>query len=130
MNLSSKSRYALKVLLHLASYRINDSLRGEDIARSQGIPPDYLDQILAKLRKAGLISSTRGRRGVYRLARSSEKISVWDMVKAVESQTHSVKCQNESIGTCYFAAACISGDAWAVIDESIREALSDLRKPI
>ncbi|MBP9709367.1 MAG: Rrf2 family transcriptional regulator, partial [Oligoflexales bacterium] len=63
MNLTSKSRYALKIMMDMVFH--HSQVQRRDLSNRQGVPPDYLDQILMRLRRAGLLESTRGRSGGY-----------------------------------------------------------------
>ncbi|ARV59230.1 transcriptional regulator [Nostocales cyanobacterium HT-58-2] len=85
MKLSSKSEYALLALLELAKHYQNDeSLHVREIAALQNLPKSYLEQILATLKRGGLIRSTRGSKGGYVLAHDPKNITVWDVVNCME----------------------------------------------
>ena len=82
MNVTSKSRYALKFMIELAS---GEELRSRsDISRRQGIPIDYMDQILSRLRASGLVKTTRGRSGGVSLNKDASEITSWEIFDAVE----------------------------------------------
>jgi Rrf2 family protein len=121
MNLTSKSRYALKIMMDLAHYRSEALIRRSDVARRQGIPTDYLDQIMIRLRAAGLVESTRGRSGGYRLARDPEEINLWELFTAVEDNIYPVECVAQS---CDFEASCVSRSAWEEIFDAVRKPLT------
>lgn len=85
MELSSKSEYALLALFELAScYDSGESLQIQQIADAQDIPKRYLEQLLANLRRGGLIKSTRGVRGGYVLAKNPRQMTVFDAIKCIE----------------------------------------------
>lgn len=85
VELSNKSEYALLALLELAkSYPSGESLQIRQIAELQNIPNRYLDQLLATLRRGGLIKSIRGAKGGYVLAREPEKITLFDALNCIE----------------------------------------------
>jgi Rrf2 family protein len=85
MELSSKLEYALLALVELASsYNQGESLQIQQIADAQNIPKRYLEQLLATLRRGGLINSTRGVKGGYLLARDPRQISVLDALNCIE----------------------------------------------
>lgn len=127
MNLTSKSRYALKIMMDLAHYSAPPSadaagvVRRSDIARRQGIPTEYLDQIMIRLRAASLVESIRGRAGGYRLGRTPAQINLWDVFSAVEDSIYPVECV--ATESCDFAPSCITHDAWSSIFASMREPL-------
>ncbi len=124
MNITSKSRYALKILMDLLD-RNEDVIHRSDIAERQGIPSDYMDQILARLREGGLISSLRGRSGGYRFAKDPSDISVFDIFVAVEDAFQPVQCLDHTQG-CIARDVCRSKDAWSVISDAIHGALSGI----
>ena len=124
MNITSKSRYALKILMDLLD-RNESVIHRSDIAQRQGIPLDYMDQILARLREKGLIVSIRGRAGGYKLARDPADISVFDIFVAVEEAFQPVQCLDGTQG-CLAEHVCRSKDAWTVISDAIHDTLSGI----
>jgi len=124
MNITSKSRYALKIMMDLAEHE-GDLAHRSDIATRQGIPPDYMDHILGRLRERGLIDSTRGRGGGYRLARAASGVSVLEIFMAVEDAFQPVQCLQGGTG-CIAEGICSSKDAWGLISNAIGGALSGI----
>jgi Rrf2 family protein len=126
MNLTSKSRYALKIMMDLAHYGATQPLvrRGE-IATRQGVPTDYLDQIMIKLRSGNLVESTRGRSGGYKLARHPDQITMWDLFSTVEESMIPVECISSG-HECDFERSCSSKDAWNTIFGSLKNSLSTI----
>ena len=84
MRLSSKGEYGLLALVDLAMHAGEEPVQVAQIAERQGIPKQYLDQLLISLKRAGLVASSRGRQGGYWLAKLPEKISLLDSVRALE----------------------------------------------
>lgn len=125
MNVTSKSRYALKIMMDLAGQDQSILIHRSDIAQRQGIPLDYMDQILGRLREGGLIDSTRGRAGGYRLAKSAQEVSVLEIFTAAEDAFQPVQCLEGGLG-CIAEQVCSSKDAWGVISETIRGSLSGI----
>jgi Rrf2 family protein len=125
MNLTSKSRYALKIMMDLAHFADQPLVRRNDISSRQGIPTDYLDQIMIKLRAGHLVQSTRGRSGGYRLARPASEITMWDLFSTVEESMIPVECI-KSGETCDFATSCVSKNAWSEIFGALKESLSKI----
>lgn len=123
MNLTSKSRYGIKIMLDLANHIDRTTLRRDIVAR-QGIPADYLDQILLRLRRAGLVKSLRGRTGGYHLARAAAEISAWDIFEAVEDMVYPTECLDDG---CDFEMACSSKEAWERIFFVMQSALKKVR---
>ena len=124
MNITSKSRYALKIMLDLAQHD-GVLVHRSDVAQRQGVPIDYMDQILSRLRDGGLIESTRGRGGGYKLARHPEEISVLEIFSIVEDVFEPVQCLDGGMG-CMAQHVCQSKDAWGVISGAIHQALSGI----
>ncbi len=129
MNITSKSRYALKIMMDLASCAAPGATDGVThrsvISARQGIPLDYMDHVLSRLRDAGLILSVRGRSGGYRLARLATEVSVLDIFMAVEGSFQPVQCLDGDQG-CVVEHVCTSRDAWADISTAIRHSLSGI----
>jgi Rrf2 family protein len=87
MKLSAKSDYAARAILGLARrYHTGESLRVEDLAAEQGIPPNYLVQILIELKSQQIVKSVRGKEGGYLLARSPAEITMADLLRCVHGQ--------------------------------------------
>lgn len=124
MNITSKSRYALKIMMDLAEGGDTVTHRSTISAR-QGIPLDYMDHILSRLREAGLIASVRGRGGGYRLERAASTVSMFEIFTAVEDSFQPVQCLDGGKG-CLADHVCSSRDAWADISSAIRHSLSGI----
>lgn len=122
MNLTSRSRYALKIMLDLAHSRRDELVRRQDIVKRQGIPSKYLDQILVRLRRDGLVESVRGRTGGYRVGRDTREITVWEVFRAVEDGIYPVACVDEH-QNCDFVQACVASEPWQLIFATLRESL-------
>src|SRR5271163_4405262 len=87
MKLSAKSDYAARAVLGLARhYQSGESVRVEDLAEQQGIPPNYLVQILIELKSQQLVKSVRGKEGGYLLARPPGEITMADVLRCVHGQ--------------------------------------------
>lgn len=127
MNLTSRSRYALKIMLDLAHRRHDPLVRRQEIVTRQGIPSKYLDQILIKLRRAELVESVRGRTGGYRIARDIHQISVWEVFRAVEDGIYPVECVDEHQHQgCEFMHSCAAVEPWQIIFEAMRNCLEGI----
>lgn len=111
--------------MDLAYFQGDGLVSRKDIAQRQGVPFDYLDQIMLRLRRGGLVESTRGRAGGYRLAKAAETIHLQKIFSTVEDSIYPVGCLDDG-GGCDFEGFCISEPAWGLIFERLSEALSDL----
>lgn len=84
MRLSTRGEYGLLALVDLAAFSGGRPLRAKQIAERQGIPKQYLDQLMMDLKKAGFVESLRGRQGGYQLARPASTITLWDAIAAFD----------------------------------------------
>lgn len=92
MKISTKGRYALRLMLDLALRPNQDYISLKAIAQRQGLPDKYLEQIIQQLSKAGLVESARGSQGGYRLSRTPEEYSVGEILRTVEGSLSPVAC--------------------------------------
>jgi Rrf2 family protein len=88
MELTIKTQYGIKTFLDIAYHHEAGPVQRKHIMMRQGIPTDYLDLVLTRMKEHGLIHSFRGREGGYHLAMTPEEVSVWDIVEAVEDIKH------------------------------------------
>jgi Rrf2 family iron-sulfur cluster assembly transcriptional regulator len=124
MKITSKSRYALKIVLALASAR-PEQMRRAQLADQTGLTSSYGDQIIGKLRNAGLVLATRGRGGGLKLARAATEIDVWEIFAAVEDNWAPVVClENDS--SCSQEPMCNAAFAWGRIHEKLKDSLGGL----
>ena len=123
--ITSKSRYALKIMLDMATQGAHCQQKRTDIAQKQGIPLDYMDHILASLKKAELLTTIRGRNGGLQLTCDPKTVSVWQIFSAVEVSLLPVACL-ESQTTCDHSLDCISKEPWQEIFASIKASLCKL----
>jgi Rrf2 family protein len=113
MKFSTKSRYALRLMADLAVNGQDKNVSLREISERQGISMKYLEQITGLLCKAGMIKSTRGARGGYRLARGSETYSVWDVLEITEGGLAPVPCLEKGAESCPHSQTCETVDMWA-----------------
>ncbi len=123
MNISAKTEYACIALIELAvHYASERPLRARDIADVHGIPSQFLLQILARLKGAGLVSGTRGASGGYRLNRPPHEITLCDVVRIIEG--HVDKANGNSHASTW--ARCALDNVWRRISLAEREILESL----
>ena len=120
--ITSRSRYALKIMMDLAKHE-DLQQRRHDISSRHGIPADYMDHILASLREGGLVESIRGRNGGLKIGRPALEITVWDIFQSAETNMQPVACLDTNY-QCSILDACISKSAWGEIYAAMRTALS------
>lgn len=112
-------------MMDLAYHTDLPHVHRRDIAKRHGIPTNYLDQIMLRLRLRELVLSIRGRGGGYRLAKDPETITMWDIFSAVEDSIYPVECVDEQ-HTCDYSLACVSRSAWEEILRTVRKGLESL----
>ncbi|MDC7223142.1 MAG: Rrf2 family transcriptional regulator [Spirochaetales bacterium] len=122
MKLSTKSRYASRLMIRLALEDSQEPLQLNEIARQEDISEKYLSQLVIPLRKAGLIDSVRGARGGYRLNRPLEEISLLDVVKAMEGGVEIVPCLVEG-QPCDRTAQCTTYKVWDDVSRAMEKTL-------
>ena len=127
MKLSTKGRYGLRALIDLAVNSETESVSISSIAARQGISEAYLEQLMAKLKKAGLVISMRGAQGGYRLAKAADQISVGDVLRALEGNLDAVQCAGLSEEGCQGASLCVSKYVWLKINESITRTVDEIK---
>ena len=119
MKLTTKGRYAVTAMMDLALHARIDCVTLTEIAERHAISPGYLEQLFGSLRKAGLITSVRGAKGGYRLARADKQISLADILVAVEEQID-MTCGN---GSCGHDDPCLTHSLWNNLSQEFFEFL-------
>ena len=122
MKLSTKGRYGLRALIDLAQYGEQEAVSIQSISARQQISDSYLEQLVRKLKKAGLVTSVRGAQGGYRLARPAEEISVGDVLRALEGSIEAVSCQEGENPSCVGKDLCVARFVWQKVNKSIQAA--------
>ena len=123
MMISTKGRYALRVMLDLAGHMEDGYIPLSEIAARQHISEKYLESILSVLSKAGMLSALRGKGGGYKLAKAPEDYSVYDILCLTEGTLAPVACL-EAGQNCENSAACSTYPLWQGLDETVRNYLA------
>ncbi len=123
MMVSTKGRYALRVMIDLAEHNTGEPLLLMDIAKRQGISEKYLEGIMAVLSKHGFVNAQRGRGGGYKLARSPEDYTVWSILTLIEGPLVPVSCLENEVNNCERAAECRTLPMWSQLSTLIRKYL-------
>jgi Rrf2 family transcriptional regulator, iron-sulfur cluster assembly transcription factor len=128
MRLSTKGRYAVMAMADLASHEAGSRpVSLADIAERQEISLSYLEQLFAKLRRSGLVSSVRGPGGGYRLSRPSTEVRVADIIMAVDEPINATRCRaGMPKGCATQGARCITHDLWEELGRQIHVFLSSV----
>ena len=117
MNVTSKGRYALRVMVDLAQHREDGFVSLKTVAERQGISMKYLEMIVGHLKKAELVESTRGKEGGYRLCREASAYSVGEILHSIEDNLAPVSCIRDGSITCDHAELCLTIPMWKELDE-------------
>ena len=126
MKISTKGKYGLRAMIDLAQYSEQEAVSISSIAQRQKISESYLEQLVAKLKKAGLVVSIRGAAGGYRLARPAAGISVGDVLRALEGDVRAVICTAQTEECCEGEELCVTKYVWQRINESIEKTVDEM----
>lgn len=127
MKLSTRGEYGLQAMLDLAQNYGSGVSSLKNIAGRQKIPESYLEQLLAVLRKSGLVKTVRGAQGGYLLARDPGQISVGDVIRVLEGPIAPVECVNEEDPKdCEKQDSCMTRSVWVKVRDSISGVLDSI----
>ena len=113
-------------MIDLAQYGEQEAVSIQSISARQQISDSYLEQLVRKLKKAGLVTSVRGAQGGYRLARPAEEISVGDVLRALEGSIEAVSCQEGENPSCVGKDLCVARFVWQKVNKSIQETVDSI----
>lgn len=124
MRLTTKGRYAVTAMLDLALNAREAPVSLADISERQGISLSYLEQLFAKLRRNGLVSSVRGPGGGYQLAHAATDIQIVQVIDAVDESVDATRCKGK--GNCQDGETCLTHYLWCELSEQIHDFLSGI----
>ncbi len=129
MRITTWAEYGVICALHLARRASEGPVTGRDIAARERLPGDYVEQILLRLRRAGIVTSTRGARGGYALARAAEDITVRDVIAASELTTFDLHCVSNPLEEerCSASHNCSIRPVWVMLQRKIDDVLDSVR---
>lgn len=120
MRISTKGRYALRLMLDLAINENGKPIRIKEISERQEISDKYLEQIIAILTKAGYVRSVRGPQGGYNLSKKPREYTVGSILRLTEGSLCSVPCLEDEVNTCERENECVTVILWKKIDDAIK----------
>ncbi|MGN1481257.1 RrF2 family transcriptional regulator [Porcipelethomonas sp.] len=126
MKISTKGRYALRMLLDLATHQSDGFIALKDIAQRQEISKKYLEQIVPMLNKSGLLKTNRGYQGGYMLAKSPSEYTVGEILRVTEGSLAPVSCLDQVPNECPRAAKCPTLFVWEGLHNAITEYLDNI----
>lgn len=135
MKISTKGRYALRLMLDLMDNSENGPVKIKDISKRQNLSEKYLEQIITPLNKAGYVKSVRGAQGGYYAAEGCETITAGDILRVMEGSLSPVNCVTRSGSACDREADCRTRPLWEKLSAAINETvdsvtLGDLQRGI
>ena len=126
MRITTWAEYGLICALHLARKASDGPTTGREIAESEKLPADYVEQIMLRLRRADIVRSTRGAKGGYSLSRAPQEISVKDVLQASELATFDLHCVSHPVNEtrCADSGDCSIRPVWMLLQQRIDEVLA------
>lgn len=121
MKISTKGRYALRIMIDLATYQHQGPVRVRDIAGRQGISEKYLEQIIATFNKAEYVRSIRGAQGGYLLTKDPKEYTVGMILRLAEGSIAPVSCVEDSNSECERRERCVSALLWQKINLAVND---------
>ena len=126
MKISTKGRYAVRLMYDLAVHHTGDWIALKDVSRRQGISVKYLEQIVRQLSICGYLKSLRGPHGGYQLARDPKDYTVYEILQITEGSLQPVACLDDEVNQCDRYYECPTIGIWEGLGEVIREYLSQI----
>lgn len=128
MRITTWAEYGVICALHLARRTDEGPVTGRDIAAREKLPGDYVEQILLRLRRAGIVQSTRGAKGGYALARPATAITVREIITAAELVTFDLHCETHPLDAerCAQSCDCSIRPVWVMLQKRIDEVLDSV----
>ena len=124
MRLTTKGRFAVTAMIDVALYSTDGPVTLAGVAERQHISLSYLEQLFGKLRRRGLVESVRGPGGGYSLAREASKLSIAEIILAVDEPIDATLCRGEE--NCQDDKRCMTHDLWNGLNKHIYAYLSDI----
>ena len=126
MKISTKGRYALRMMLDLATYNTGEPVVLKDIAKRQDISEKYLEQIISILNKAQFVRSIRGAQGGYVLRRAPEEYTVGEILRLTEGSLAPVACLDEDADECERRSQCATIYVWEKLNKAISDVVDNI----
>lgn len=126
MRISTKGRYALRLMLDLALHNTPTPVRVKEIAARQEISDKYLEQIISVLNKAGYVRSVRGPQGGYLLTRPTAEYTVGMILRLTEGSLAPVECLDTETGSCDKSNDCITLLVFQKMNEAVNEVIDNI----
>lgn len=126
MKISTKGRYALRIMIDLAANQSDEPIRLRDIAERQDISVKYLEQIIALLTKAGYVRGSRGAGGGYQLKKKPGDYTVGMILRTTEGSLAPVSCVEDGENVCQRSNSCATIMIWKKINDAVNEVVDGI----
>ena len=127
MKISTKGRYALRLMLDLAQYsNENEYVSIKKVSQRQDISEKYLEQIVAQLSRANFVKSIRGDQGGYRLVKAPENYTVGMILRLIEGNLSSVSCLEDNPNKCQRCNNCVTLEVWQQINDAVDSVIDNI----
>ena len=127
MKISTKGRYALRLMLDLAQYsNENEYVSIKKVSQRQDISEKYLEQIVAQLSRANFVKSIRGAQGGYRLVKAPENYTVGMILRLIEGNLSSVSCLEDNPNNCQRCNNCVTLEVWQQINDAVDSVIDNI----
>ncbi|MCM1115760.1 MAG: Rrf2 family transcriptional regulator [Clostridium sp.] len=126
MKISTKGRYALRLLVDLAEHRDDGFVALKDVAKRQDISKKYLEQIVSVLNRPGILKTNRGYQGGYQLAKAPEKYTVGDILRITEGGLAPVACLDQEENLCERSSFCATLFIWEGLYKTVNDYLDSI----
>ncbi len=126
MKISTKGRYALRLMLDLAVYHTGEPISLRDVATRQNISEKYLEQIISVLNRAGFVRSVRGASGGYLLTKDAKDYTVGDILRLTEGELTPVGCVGNNATPCDRESYCVTVEVWQKLYKAINEVVDGI----
>lgn len=126
MKISTKGRYALRLMLDIAMYSNGEPVRIKEISKRQNISDKYLEQIIAVLNKAGFVKSIRGPQGGYKLTKAPSEYTTGSILRLIEGSLAPVACLDDETNECTRHDCCATLILYKKLDEAIKNVINSV----
>ena len=126
MKISTRGRYALRLMLDLALNSPDQYVTIKSISERQDISNKYLEQIITALSRAGYVKSIRGAQGGYKLARPAEEYTVGMVLRLIEGSLAPVACMDDTPNKCPRSNDCVTLDIWKKLNDPINDVVDNI----
>jgi Rrf2 family protein len=126
MKISTRGRYALRLMLDLAMAPGDEYVTIKSIAARQEISEKYLEQIITSLSRSGYVKSTRGAQGGYKLAKPAKEYTVGMILRLIEGSLVPVACMEDEPNQCPRSTKCVTLDIWKQIDDAVNNVVDSI----